>query len=119
MQKTYTVSDDKSTGQLRVKSKFILLHSEDNILVCCRPANEGESIVLGGEKFVLMQTMKLGHKIARRTLCKGDKIVKYGVSIGSAVQDISPGEHVHLHNMKSDYIPPHTRERLHEISDYK
>lgn len=106
------------TGQ-RIKSIFILLHPEDNVLVCCRPANEGESIVPGGEKIVLMQDIKLGHKIARQALCKGDKIVKYGVSIGSAVHDISPGELVHLHNMKSDYIPPHTRERLHEISDYK
>ena len=45
--------------------------------------------------------------------------MKYGVSIGSALQGIHPGEHVHLHNMKSDYLPPHTRERLQEISDYK
>jgi hypothetical protein len=27
------------------------------------------------------------------------------VSIGSATKDIAIGEHVHLHNMKSEYIP--------------
>jgi hypothetical protein len=32
-------------------------------------------------------------------------VLKYGVSIGSATADISLGEHVHLHNIKSDYTP--------------
>ncbi len=102
-----------------VKSKFILLHPEDNVLVCCRPANADEIIVVDERKIVLPQDMELGHKIARQALSRGDKIIKYGVPIGSAMQHISPGEHVHLHNMKSDYIPPHTRERLQEIGDYK
>ena len=30
--------------------------------------------------------------------------------IGSATRDIEPGEHVHLHNMKSDYLPTYTLE---------
>lgn len=102
-----------------MKSKFILLHPDDNVLVCCRQANAAEIIAVGREKMVLKQDMELGHKIARQALSRGDKIVKYGVSIGSALQAISPGEHVHLHNMKSDYISPHTRERLQEINDYK
>ena len=102
-----------------MKSKFILLHPQDNVLVCCRPANASEIITVGNAKIVLAQAIELGHKIAQRTLAKGDKIVKYGVAIGSALQDIRPGEHVHLHNMKSDYHPPHTRERLQELSEYK
>jgi hypothetical protein len=32
------------------------------------------------------------------------------VPIGSATQDIAVGEHVHLHNMKSDYIQTFTLE---------
>lgn len=102
-----------------MKSKFILLHPQDNVLVCCRAADAGEMIAVGRESIVLMKSVELGHKIARRTLSGGDKIIKYGVSIGSALRNIHPGEHVHLHNMKSDYLPPHTRQRLQEISDYK
>ena len=102
-----------------MKSKFILLHPQDNVLVCCRAADAGEMLAVGRESMVLMQAMELGHKVARRAVCRGDKIVKYGVSIGSAAQDIRPGEHVHLHNMRSDYTAPHTRERLHEASGYK
>jgi len=33
------------------------------------------------------------------------------VAIGSATRDIAVGEHVHLHNMKSDYLPTYTREK--------
>ena len=102
-----------------MKSKFILLHPKDNILVCCRQANADEIIAIDEEKIILIQNIELGHKVARQVLSRADKIIKYGVPIGSAMQNISPGEHVHLHNMKSDYIPPHTRERLQEISDYK
>ena len=33
----------------------------------------------------------------------GDPVIKYGARIGTATQDIVPGEHVHLHNMRSDF----------------
>ena len=102
-----------------MKSKFILLHPEDNVLICCRHAQAGEIVAVDKEEIVLLQDIELGHKVARQALTGGAKIMKYGVSIGSALQGIHPGEHVHLHNMKSDYLPPHTRERLQEISDYK
>jgi hypothetical protein len=38
-------------------------------------------------------------------------VIKYGVSIGSATRDIELGELVHLHNMKSDYLPTYTLEK--------
>ncbi|MCY4155001.1 MAG: UxaA family hydrolase [Gammaproteobacteria bacterium] len=102
-----------------MKSKFILLHPQDNVLVCCQPADAGDTVAVGTENITLTQALELGHKVAARALAGGDKIVKYGVSIGSAVQNIRPGEHVHLHNMKSDYIPAHTRSQPQEISAYK
>lgn len=100
-----------------MKPKFILLHPQDNVLVCCRQADANETIAVGKEKIILLQAMELGHKIARQCLSGGDKIIKYGVSIGSARQAVRPGEHVHLHNMRSDYIAPHTRERLQETGE--
>ncbi|HRJ73596.1 MAG TPA: SAF domain-containing protein [Terrimicrobiaceae bacterium] len=45
-----------------------------------------------------------------RDIRTGEKILKYGVPIGSATCDIAFGEHVHLHNMKSDYLPTYTLE---------
>lgn len=50
-----------------------------------------------------------GHKIASRTIKNGEKVIKFGRPIGTATQDINKGDHVHLHNLKSDYLPTYIR----------
>ena len=42
-----------------------------------------------------------GHKYAKRDIAEGEKIIKYGFPTGVATEDISEGEHVHSHNMKT------------------
>jgi altronate dehydratase len=39
-----------------------------------------------------------GHKVARCQIARGQSIIKYGVAIGIATEDIGAGEHVHVHN---------------------
>lgn len=48
----------------------------------------------------LTGAIPFGHKAARRAIAKGEPVVKYGVSIGVATQDIPAGEHVHVHNCR-------------------
>ena len=43
-----------------------------------------------------------GHKYARRDIAAGENIVKYGMPIGHATVAIKAGEHVHVHNMKTN-----------------
>ena len=43
----------------------------------------------------------IGHKLAIRPLKGNDTVIKYGVDIGRTVAAISPGEHVHVHNLKT------------------
>jgi (2R)-sulfolactate sulfo-lyase subunit alpha len=43
----------------------------------------------------------IGHKIALKSIKKGDTILKYGQDIGIAKADIAAGEHVHVHNVKT------------------
>ena len=43
-------------------------------------------------------------QVAVRAIEQGEKVLKYGLPIGSATRDIEAGEHVHVQNMKSDYI---------------
>ena len=43
----------------------------------------------------------LGHKFALKELRPGDSIIKYGVDVGKVVEAIKPGEHVHVHNVKT------------------
>ena len=43
-----------------------------------------------------------GHKYALRDIKEGEDIIKYGSPIGHATCDISKGEHVHTHNVKTN-----------------
>ena len=43
----------------------------------------------------------IGHKIALSDLADGSTAIKYGEDIGKFVADISKGEHVHTHNLKT------------------
>jgi len=47
------------------------------------------------------EDINLGHKIALRDIAKGEKVIEYGEIIGGATEDISTGDHVHVHNLKS------------------
>jgi hypothetical protein len=87
---------------------FIQLHTEDNVVVAIEDIRKGSSLTIEKREIILSQEIKLGHKIAIKEISKGDKIIKCGTSIGSATEAIRPGNLVHLHNMKSDYIPTYT-----------
>ena len=44
--------------------------------------------------------IEFGHKFAIKLISKEANIVKYGEVIGRAIEDIEPGEHVHIHNIE-------------------
>ncbi|MGB8852517.1 MAG: UxaA family hydrolase [Pirellulales bacterium] len=80
----------------------------DNIVVLSRSVEAGVAVHVDGQTLTVAKPLGLGHKLAFRPILAGEKVFKYGVPIGSATADIAPGEHVHLHNMKSDYLPTYT-----------
>ncbi len=43
-----------------------------------------------------------GHKYAVCDIKRGENIIKYGNPIGHATEDIAKGDHVHVHNMKTN-----------------
>lgn len=92
-------------------AQVILLHPDDNIVVCVAHIYAGDEISIDATSVKMPQDLEVGHKLARRDLAVGDKIYRYGAPIGSMTQAAAMGEHVHMHNMQSDYIPSHTRTR--------
>ncbi|WP_417804438.1 UxaA family hydrolase [Thalassospira lucentensis] len=86
-----------------MSAPFLHLHPNDNVLVARSTAPEGAKVVLEGGPFVLTQPIPLAHKIAYHDIAAGERILKYGMPIGIATQDIPAGAHVHIHNIRSAY----------------
>ena len=85
--------------------QLISLNPNDNVAVALCDLKAGQEVALmDGRTLTLLEDIDFGHKVAVRTIPQGEKVLKYGLPIGSATRDIATGEHVHVQNMKSDYI---------------
>ena len=83
-------------------ARFLILHEKDNVAVALDPAQAGDQAVLSdGNILKANQEIPFAHKMAIRGLKKGDKVIKYGEVIGEAIAAISPGDHVHIQNIRS------------------
>jgi len=52
---------------------------------------------------VVVETLiPFGHKMAVVEIAAGDPVIKYGEIIGIATAAIRSGQHVHVHNVRSD-----------------
>jgi altronate dehydratase small subunit len=87
---------------------LLSLHPDDNVAVLLRDVSGDTTLLLGDCAYTAPEDLRMGHKIAIRRIGGGEAVLKYGAPIGSATCAIEPGEHVHLHNMKSDYRMRHS-----------
>jgi hypothetical protein len=92
-----------------IDPRLLRLHPGDNVLTVIRTLEPGDELQVEGTRVSITARLSLGHKVAARAIAAGEKIVKYGAPIGSAKCAIAPGEHVHTHNLQSDYIPTFAR----------
>jgi altronate dehydratase small subunit len=88
--------------------RLLRLDPQDNVAVATTTLPAGESLLIGGRPVTLPDRVPTGHKLALVPIAAGEKIIKYGSPIGSATCDICPGDYVHTHNLKSDYLPTYT-----------
>src|SRR3954452_11707063 len=70
---------------------------QDNVMVALRQIASGTVV----DGVTVATDVPAGHKIATRPIPSGQLVLKYGYPIGVATRDISPGEHVHSHNLTS------------------
>jgi altronate dehydratase small subunit len=91
--------------------------SRDNVATALEGFDRERVRVFGAvEPYYLdaREAVELGHKIATRPIAAGAEVIKYGVAIGLALDDIEPGKWVHLHNCRSQVdqrspaFDPHT-----------
>jgi arabinonate dehydratase len=83
----------------------ISLHGADNVVVALQdlPAD----LSLPGVSAPLVETVKRGHKIACKTIARGENVIRYGQIIGLASTAIRAGAHVHTHNLE---MGPHDQD---------
>lgn len=87
--------------------KFLVHAKQDDVGVAVEDIRAGETVqgvILEDESTVSVKALEdipLGHKIALTSLSQGSTVKKYGELIGKAAAAIKPGEHVHVHNLKS------------------
>jgi hypothetical protein len=89
---------------------LLRIHPDDNVGVLTCSVRAGRVIRHEDMTTVVGEDLALGHKFALVDIGAGEKVLKYGMPIGSATQSIRQGEHVHLHNLQSDYLPTYTLE---------
>lgn len=73
------------------------IHPNDNVAVALVDLAAGEA----AEQVVATAAVPRGHKIALRAIHAGERVIKYGYPIGKASREITPGDHVHSHNVMS------------------
>ncbi|MFC7113814.1 UxaA family hydrolase [Natronoarchaeum sp. GCM10025703] len=88
-------------------SHIVAVEPEDNVATAIREVSEGETVTVdvGDDEVVVdvLEDVRFGHKIALEEISRGETIIKYGLSIGQASEDIDAGEWVHVHNVESNY----------------
>lgn len=100
-------------------SRLILLTPEDNCLIAAATIKVGTPLLVDGETVVLDKTLLLAHKIARRALATNEKVIRYGAPIGHVTVDVAKGDHLHMHNFVSNYLPTYTHEEGHRSGSHR
>jgi (2R)-sulfolactate sulfo-lyase subunit alpha len=91
--------------------KLLRIHRDDNVLIAVTSIQPGDRDLIDGVEVVFTQNIGIGHKVAARSILAGEKVYKCGIPIGSAKEVIPVGSHVHLSNLKSDYIATYTLDK--------
>ena len=80
----------------------IQLHPADSVVIARAMLLPGTPVADG---VTATKRIPPGHKAAVREIKEGEPVRKYNQIIGFATQPISPGEHVHVHNLgMADFI---------------
>jgi altronate hydrolase len=78
----------------------VRLHPNDQLVIAKTTLLPGTVLVQAdGSEIRTRQLIPQGHKVALVDFETGDTILKYGQIIGFATQPISPGQHIHSHNL--------------------
>jgi hypothetical protein len=87
-----------------VERRGLLIDDSDSVVVVLEAVAASEVVAYVSSEgkqgsVVASQAIPPFHKIARRAVARGEQVIKYGQTIGTAQADITIGCHVHEHNL--------------------
>ena len=86
---------------------FLVHDKQDSVGVATMDIKKGDKargMYMDTQENIDMQAasdIPLGHKIALKAHSSNDSVIKYGHNIGRVIENIKPGEHVHIHNLRT------------------
>lgn len=83
--------------------KVVRISELDNVAVVIAPTKTGEPIE--GFPLKALSDIPQGHKVALRRICKGEVVIRYGVTLGYALEDIEAGGWVNEFNIELPSSP--------------
>ena len=89
---------------------FVKIRDKDDVIVALRDFKKGETV----DGIVLLDDVKMGHKIAIRDMKKGHHLIKYGNVIGVLCQDVKKGNWIHSHNLVTSLTEKEPTYRYHK-----
>lgn len=82
--------------------EIIKINEKDNVVVALRDISKNEIVEIEDKKIEIKEDVKRGHKISIVDLKVDENVIKYGYPIGHATKEISVGEWVHTHNIRTN-----------------
>jgi len=80
----------------------LIINPRDNVAVATEALEPGGAIRTGQAELVAKEKIPAHHKVSVAAIAKGERVLKYGESIGWARADIAPGQWVHTHNLRME-----------------
>lgn len=84
-----------------IEDLAIIMAENDTVATALADLKAGQEFDVTAERIRLSEDIEFGHKFSLTAIDTGERIVKYGETIGRATQSIVPGEWVHTHNVAS------------------
>jgi len=81
--------------------QIIQIHPSDNVVVALQPLEQNTTIEINGKQITVREFIPKGHKLSITEIPEAASILKYGYPIGQSVRNITIGEHVHNHNVRT------------------
>ena len=88
-----------------MKQRVLKIHPADNVIVALQDLQKGETIQYQGKDYVLAADINAKHKFFERAMQPGDKVMMYGVLVGTVQQSIPAGGLMTTDNVKHAAAP--------------